>query len=211
MIYAWGSGKYGQTGLGTKEDQTQPAALPTQIPNVVEIAAGPKWNIALTSEGDLYSWGTGLMGELGLAYITHQETPAKITKIPSDLKFKAVSVGYEHVLAISEQGDIYVWGANDLGQLGTGDLRPIDRPHKLKLGHKFIMVSAGTKHSLALSEHGFVYTWGAGWAGQNGDNEAKSFLLPRILSEDLTFKYISAGDNCSLAITSMLFICIEIS
>lgn len=199
-LYAWGLGKDGQLGLGTKEDQTRPAMLPHQIENIVSLAVGPRMNLALTSDGEMYSWGQGLMGELGLAYITHQEYPAKITKV--SCKFKAVAVGYEHSLAVSEAGDLYVWGANDLGQLGTGDLKPIDRPTKLKLPQKFVSVAAGTKHSMALTEHGFLLCWGGGWAAQIGDGESKSFLTPRLLSEDLTFKYISAGDYCSLAITS---------
>jgi len=203
-MYAWGVTKGGQTGLGTKEDQTQPAKVPVDFENVVSLSVGPRMTLALTSDGDLYSWGTGLMGELGLAYITRQETPAKITKV--SVKFKAIAVGYEHCLAVSEAGDLYVWGANDLGQLGTGDLKPIDRPTKLKLPQKFVSVAAGTKHSMALSEHGFVFTWGGGWAGQNGDTASKSFLTPHLLSEDLTFKYISAGDFCSVAINSTSFL-----
>lgn len=203
-MYAWGTGKDGQLGLGTKEDQTRPAALPQPVPNAVSVAVGPRMNVALTSEGELYSWGKGLMGELGLAYVTQQEWPAKITKVAA--KFKAVAVGYEHTLAVSEGGDIYVWGANDLGQLGTGDLKPLDRPTKLKLPQKFVSVAAGTKHSLALTEHGFLYIWGGGWSGQVGDGESKSFLTPRLVSEDLTFKYIAGGDYCSLAITSTSFL-----
>lgn len=199
-MYAWGVSKDGQLGVASKEDQPRPVLVETGLENLVSLAVTPKMTIALTSEGDLYSWGTGLMGELGLAYITRQDKPGKLMKV--SCKFKAISSGSEHCLALSEEGDIYVWGANDLGQLGTGDLKPIDRPTKLKLGHKFVAVSAGTKHSMALNEHGFVFIWGAGWAGQQGDGESKSFLTPHLLTEDYTFKSISAGDNCSLAITS---------
>lgn len=200
-MYAWGVSKDSQTCLGTTEDQTRPAAVSATL-EVASLALGPRMTLALTTSGDLYSWGSGLMGELGLAYITRQDTPAQITKVTC--KFKAIAVGYEHCLAISESGDIYVWGANDLGQLGTGDLKPLDRPTKLKLAQKFVAVAASTKHSMALTEHGFLYTWGGGWAGQNGDSESKAFLTPRLLSEDLTFKYISAGDYCSVAITSTI-------
>src|SRR5689334_10412573 len=101
-MFAWGLGAHGQTGLGSKEEQTRPAALVSTVENVVYVATAPRFNIALTSEGDLYSWGTGLMGELGLAYITYQEKPAKITKVQT--KFKAVAIGYEHSLALSEGG-----------------------------------------------------------------------------------------------------------
>jgi alpha-tubulin suppressor-like RCC1 family protein len=198
-MYAWGAGKDSQLAVGSKEDQPRPVSIPFTEP-IVSLACGARMNLALTSGGDLYSWGTGLMGELGLAYITKQETPAKLQKVST--KFKSIAVGYEHCLAVSEAGDIYVWGANDLGQLGTGDLKPIDRPTKLKLGHKFTAVAAGTKHSMALNEHGFVFLWGAGWAGQQGDGASASFLTPHILTEDITFKYISAGDYCSLAITN---------
>lgn len=199
-MFAWGVSKEGQTALGTTGDQTRPAKFPVGVENVVSVAAGPHACLALTSEGDLYSWGTGLSGELGLAYIPKQEAPAKLQKVAC--KFKAISVGQEHALAISESGDIYVWGANDFGQLGTGDMKPLDRPTKLKIAQKFVQVSAGAKHSLALTDHGLIYVWGAAWAGQLGNSSTETVLAPVLLSEDINCKYIYASENLSLALNS---------
>jgi alpha-tubulin suppressor-like RCC1 family protein len=51
--------------------------------------------------GDLWSWGTGVLGELGQAYITNSPKPARIIKAPNDTKFKMVAVGQEHSLALT--------------------------------------------------------------------------------------------------------------
>lgn len=200
VMYAWGVSSAGQTALGTTGDQTRPAKVPVEVPKFVSLAAGPHAALGLTSEGEIYSWGTGLSGELGLAYIPKQDRPAKIEKV--SCKFKAISVGQEHALAISESGDLYVWGANDCGQLGTGDLKPVDRPTKIAIAQKFSQVAAGAKHSLALTDHGLIFVWGGNWAGQLGNSSTEAVLTPTLLSEDINCKHIHASENLSLALTS---------
>lgn len=203
-MFSWGSGKFGQTCLNHTNNQNTPSPSPSEINNIQMIACSPRYNILLTSDSDLYSWGHGFLGEMGLAYVKDQPMPSMIKKIPTNLKFKHVATGSEHSLAVSVDGDLYVWGCNDLGQLGTGNLKPLDRPTKLNnLNVKFQMVAAGTKHSLALSEYGTCYSWGAGWAGQQGDKDNKDYLSPRLISENLNFKLIGASEYSSFAVTSM--------
>lgn len=39
-----------------------------------------------------------------------------------------VACGYEHSLALTDKGDLYVWGKNDNGQLGIGKVTDIAYP-----------------------------------------------------------------------------------
>lgn len=42
-----------------------------------------------------------------------------------------VVCGYGHVLALSNKGEVYVWGANQLGQLGLGNKFNSNTPVKV--------------------------------------------------------------------------------
>ena len=59
-------------------------------------------------------------------------------------KVKLIAVGAFHNLALLEDGNLWVWGNNEYGQLGTGDTQPRSQPvpvhglSGLKLVLKFI-------------------------------------------------------------------------
>lgn len=146
-----------------------------------------------------------IQGELGLAYVTDTPQPTKITKIPEGTKFKAVAVGAEHAVAITEAGQLVSWGGNDLGQLGNGTVKPADRPFPVKVPdvkEKFVSVSCGWKHSCAVTEGGVLYSWGAGHAGQLGDGEVLNLSLPKKVEIDVAWKDVRCGSNFTFAITS---------
>ena len=103
----------------------------------------------------------------------------------------------------TETGLVYSWGANDLGQLGTGTVKPLDRPTLVKIEEKIAFVACGTKHTMAISEVGNLYTWGGGWAGQLGDEVTTiNNSSPKKIILDVQWKEVYGGDNCSYGITS---------
>lgn len=71
------------------------------------------------------------MGELGLAYLEKTDEPTKVTKIPPHTSWAQVACGKEHTLALTDGGVLYAWGANELGQLGLGHSKPVDRPTRI--------------------------------------------------------------------------------
>ena len=80
-----------------------------------------------------------------------------------------IAAGLWHNLARQENGDLWAWGYNFWGQLGTGDRRPRLAP--VKLGFKdATAIAAGAHHSLAImtvAETG-LWAWGANLDGQLG-------------------------------------------
>lgn len=87
-----------------------------------------------------------------------------------------VAAGYDHTCAI-KQGDVYCWGANDLGQLGVGQtaalLGKTSTPTKIvNSNHNFKEVVAGFKFSCAITFDGIVYCWGSNNYGQIGNGAA---------------------------------------
>jgi alpha-tubulin suppressor-like RCC1 family protein len=66
-----------------------------------------------------------------------------------------VAIGYQHVLALRQDGTVVAWGDNSFGQCSI----PTDLS-------KVIAISAGYRHSLALRQDGTVVAWGDNTSGQ---------------------------------------------
>ncbi|MGO0060210.1 Ig-like domain-containing protein [Brevibacillus fluminis] len=97
-VYAWGDNQYGQLG----NQASGPKVLtPVEIPalagkNVVQLAAGDGFSVALTANGDVYTWGLNNQGQLGLGNTTDTKIP---TKVPGLGGVKEIAAGNSHVLA----------------------------------------------------------------------------------------------------------------
>ncbi|MGN0667387.1 MAG: DUF4214 domain-containing protein [Huintestinicola sp.] len=116
------------------------------------------------------------------------------------VKFTQVAVGEEHTAAITESGDLYLWGLNDKGQLGDGTTTTSSKPVKITVGNneKVKAVALGSKHSAAITTNGEVYFWGNNSCGQLGDGTTTSSSTPKKLSSFGTdVKAIALGGDTS--------------
>ena len=129
-IYIWGGNFQGQLGIGNNIDQNIPQEL--ELENIRKICCGFFYSMALTNCGNIYVWGSNVYGQLGLGldYGINQYIPLK-NKLLSNIK--SIYCGYDHSIAITKTNDIYVWGRNDMGQLGLGDYSDRNIPQKLDL------------------------------------------------------------------------------
>ncbi|XP_058811352.1 uncharacterized protein LOC131676248 [Topomyia yanbarensis] len=92
---------------------------------IVKLAVGLEHCLLLTGNGDVYSWGGGLRGQLGNGEITpHQEQPQLIAAL-AGVKIVDIAAGGWHSGAVSAFGDLYCWGWNSKGQLGHADGRQL--------------------------------------------------------------------------------------
>ena len=94
---------------------------------IISISSGTVHNMALSSDGSVYSWGSAQGGQLGLSeiYLTsnHRDkfyisSPTKIPTLPNNIS--KISCGEAHSLALTNQGMVYSWGFGSNGQLGLG-------------------------------------------------------------------------------------------
>ena len=80
------------------------------------MSAGVAHNLLLSGEGDLFSWGSGRFGELGLGpKNTEMESPGQVR---FQTKLTAIASGNYHSCAIDKFGNLYGWGQNFSRQLG---------------------------------------------------------------------------------------------
>eukprot|EP01117_Protostelium_nocturnum_P010523 TRINITY_DN378_c0_g1_i1.p1 TRINITY_DN378_c0_g1~~TRINITY_DN378_c0_g1_i1.p1 ORF type:complete len:790 (-),score=282.46 TRINITY_DN378_c0_g1_i1:27-2396(-) len=109
----------------------------------------------------VYSFGFNKMGALGLGNNEDSLEPNIIEGLKGK-KIEKVFCGEQHSVAITEHGDLYVWGRGREGQLGNGQRKDSTIPTQVKaLGHmKIIQADSGATHIVALSETGKVFIWG---------------------------------------------------
>ena len=129
QLYAFGDNRYGQ--LGSANDNGIAAANPTPtlvtLPGaggpVTEISAGGAHSLALTSTGQLYAFGLNTGGQLGSTANNGNEnanpTPTLVALPGATGGVSAISAGAAHSLALTSTGQLYAFGLNTDGQLGT--------------------------------------------------------------------------------------------
>lgn len=112
--------------------------------------------MATTQNGFLFAWGLNLCGQLGLGDFIDRAYPEHVKTIQSVTQ---ISAGYLHSGAITNTGDLYLWGANPDCRLfkpivyysRSGRPRNYCKPQLVSTLSQMTMVSCGTYHTLAYS------------------------------------------------------------
>ena len=191
------------------------------VTKVIYISAGSYHSIAVNSNGDLYSWGWNGQGQLGNGTNTDSNVPLPVRTAGTPMagkKIVHVSTGGNFYkgssLALSSEGKVYSWGANDQGQLGNGTATNSNLPVEVKTegtpmaGKKIIQTAIGVTHSMALDSEGKVYSWGENVNGLLGTGDAIPTLSPVLVRtggtpmEGKKIVQISAGGTHSMALDS---------
>ena len=131
-VYGWGQNDFGQLVQGEVSDGiiNDPTGAKVLVPTemtglpegVVDIHVGSRWVIALTDDGEVWSWGRNDEGWLGIETSTDAlETLVAPTRIPAFDGINIVSItgGPNHSLVVDDQGNIYGFGNTAHGRLGT--------------------------------------------------------------------------------------------
>ncbi|KAL3665627.1 hypothetical protein V7S43_009661 [Phytophthora oleae] len=171
------------------------------------IAVGSRHALAIHFSGKLYTWGVGSFGRLGGAQNpaedshrddNNQEVPvdswhrdahtAQVIPAVRHLRFRAISCGFGHSLALSTDGTVYAWGSATLGKLGIGPvqvnesftLAPIVLSSLTSLGLRVRKIACGPSHSALLTVDGALFVWGCGDGGRLGLGDGREIGEDRI-------------------------------
>ncbi|XP_067368465.1 E3 ubiquitin-protein ligase HERC2 isoform X5 [Channa argus] len=207
-LYTWGRGNYGRLGHGSSEDQTTPM-LVTALKGlkVVDVAcgSGDAQTLAVTENGQVWSWGDGDYGKLGRGGSDGCKTPKLVEKL-QDLDMVKVCCGSQFSVALTKDGQVYTWGKGDNQRLGHGTDEHVRYPKLLDSlqGKKVVDVAVGSTHCLALTDDGEVHSWGSNDKLQHFDtlfsNKKQPKALPGLNSKHIVG--ISCGPGQSFAWSS---------
>lgn len=95
-----------------------------------------------------------------------------------------VATGWAHTVALTQKGNVYLWGDNRLGQLGLGEefWLPPSRHPKLK---DIQSVACGSQFTYFIDSSGKIYSTGAGTEFQLGNGERGVYYSPLDVTGDI--------------------------
>lgn len=126
QVWAWGRNREGQIGIGLANGPecvhvATRVVFPQEV-NIVAIAAGVTFSLALDEQGHVWAWGGNDEGQLGIGYDNigkSQYAPLQVTTNEGALScIQSISAGQYHSLALDKDGQIWGWGANWNGAMG---------------------------------------------------------------------------------------------
>jgi len=198
-VRSWGDNGWGQLGNGTNISDSNVPVQVSSLTGIIKIAAGNGHSLALKNDGTVWTWGRNDLGQLGIGSSNNDfNVPMKINSFTG---VSAIAAGGFHSLALKNDGTVWTWGSNSLGQLGNGNYTDSNVPVQVSNIAGVIAIAGGDAHSLALKNDGSVWSWGDNLGGQlgNGTSILKS-NVPVQVSSLTGVIAIAAGAYHSLAL-----------
>lgn len=205
VIYTWGLNDEGQMGDGTVVNKSTPTIISNSSSLRFKDISASFVNgdsatfYALTSNGNLYSWGSNANSFLGFNSVLNVSVPTKV----SSINFTKVTLG----AGIASDGSLYCWGENPVGQVGDGTITTRSVPTAVIGGLTFKDINSWISYPLTgcrlgLTTSNVAYAWGGNSNGQIGDGTTTNRSSPTPVIGGLTFKKVIIGSSCAFGITT---------
>ncbi|HXA73720.1 MAG TPA: hypothetical protein VNV83_05720, partial [Acidimicrobiales bacterium] len=174
--------------------RSTPASAST-LPSVASITQMGLASYALTTSGNVYSWGSNAQGQLGNgsnadigfappSLQDSQTTPTEVLGVGGTGHLSGIAsltAVSGTVYALSTLGNVYAWGLAQDGQIGNGTApfgqsTPVEVEGVGGVGYlsDVVQVAALNWTAYAVTSSGNVYAWGDGADGQLGNGTTTS-------------------------------------
>ena len=192
-LWAWGG-----TGDGLLGVFPQPEIL--EVPRRIgsdsdwsQVSAALQHTVALKCDGSLWAWGTNRFGEAGQGNLTKRNY-ATPTRIGSETNWTQICSGFNHNLALKNDGSAWAWGLNTDGVLGTGTTNDSPAPAMVGTNRDWRMIAAEDFANFALKSNGTLWEWG--YCRSRNSND----LVPKPIGYDTNWAFISASGYAMVAL-----------
>ncbi|KAK2587103.1 hypothetical protein KPH14_002869 [Odynerus spinipes] len=208
-LYMWGSNSFGQ--LGSDPSKLRHSNEPIEVMShekIERVAMGLRHTAVITRDRRVFACGADNKGQLGLKCDStdcnrKSNNFGSFTLVPELRNAVDVSCGQHHTVVATDRAEVYVFGANDYGQLGiSNELSPmISTPTKLT-NVRFsppIETHAGWTHTAILNDN-TIFAWGRNTYGQLGQERAITWK-PDLIENIPKINQFSVGSQHNLAVT----------
>jgi alpha-tubulin suppressor-like RCC1 family protein len=209
-IYCWGNNYWSQLGnrgedeYPVRENNPELNELLSGL-NITVIKCGAYHSMALTLSGEVYTWGSNYLGQIGCGDNNNKSVPTKVKGL-NENKIKMISCGFNHSMALTESGCVYSWGYNEFGQLGIANQIYSNSPKQIEMKDMIIdKIACGHSHSLLLTNNGVIYAFGDNSLGQIGNGiKGNIERKPKKLNHEKRFLDIASHWRTYLSIAQSL-------
>jgi alpha-tubulin suppressor-like RCC1 family protein len=163
------------------------------------ISAGVERTCAVTTDAGIACWGLDLDPVTGADTLSHRHSAP--VQLATKLRFRSVSVGADHVCALTDAGAAFCWGGNADGELGNGTTDRSSAPVAVSGDLTFIALQAGAGFTCGLTPEGLVWCWGRNDRGQLGSASVPGSTTPVRVETQLHFESLGVGQAHACAVS----------
>ncbi|XP_025720433.1 RCC1-like G exchanging factor-like protein isoform X2 [Callorhinus ursinus] len=158
-LFGWGNSEYLQLAAVTNSTQVNvPRCLPfSGVGKVRQAACGGTGCAVLNGEGHVFVWGYGILGkgpnlvESALPEVI-PPTLFGLTEFNPEVQVSLIRCGLSHFAALTNKGELFVWGKNIRGCLGIGRLEDQYFPWRVTMPGEPVDVACGVDHMVTLAK-----------------------------------------------------------
>ncbi|CAL8286531.1 unnamed protein product [Lota lota] len=184
-LYTWanvqgGAKMLGQLGHGDQSSYRQPKKVDClQGKAIRQVACGADFTACVTDEDQMYMFGSDYYGCLGVeSSLGPQVLEPVLLEFFEERPVRQVSCGDNHVVVLTQRGEIFSWGCGEHGRLGLDCEDDYSSPMQVQMPKGAIMcsVSCGSDGTFFLTEAGKVLACGNNEFNKLGLNQGISGL-----------------------------------
>ena len=125
-VWTFGHGDDGSLGHNDEQSRLVPTLLAAEVfkgSKIVTVVAGGNRTMAVGVNGALWDWGAGSYGQLVLGDTNDRRVPTLVgaEEALGGSQVRTIACDCEHTLAVTEAGELLVWGRGAQGRLGLDD------------------------------------------------------------------------------------------
>eukprot|EP00667_Euglena_gracilis_P005197 EG_transcript_5230 len=182
-VYTWGSGEEGSLGHGDTLNKAAPKVVDAlRGQEVVDVACGTGYTVALTLAREVYAWGSNAQGQCGVGHQLPVHQPQLVPQLLG-VECTAVACGTGHAVVVTPQS-VFAWGLATQGQLGqTSNSAVCLVPTAIPAleGQGIRAVACGIAHTMAVDAEGRLYAFGWNNFGQLGLGHTANVVAPALV------------------------------
>ena len=198
-LWSWGCDFLGWPvlGLGSRVHESTRLRRIGNETNWISIAAGDAHNLAVKSDGTIWTWGKSVQAR----FARMQPIPAPIPAAPGKDWKQAATGGSHYSVALKRDGTLWGWGNNWAGSVGILSTNGSSVPVQIGSATNWIKVWAGSLETVGMQSDGTLWYWGEN-PNPAFDQEEGQIFTPTRISQDTNWVDVGFGVNTVLAIKS---------
>ena len=166
-LWGWGNNAYGYLGQNNRIQYSSPVQVGSDTTWSRGVITTAYAGGGFKTDGTLWVWGRNTKGGLGLnqSENSHYSSPVQLP----GTTWKDISGDFYNTMGTKTDGTLWVWGQNNMGQLGQGNRTDYSSPVQIP-GTNWNEIASTAYSQYGIKTDGTLWSWGYSTNGQLGQN-----------------------------------------